>query len=174
MIRDRQLGAAKVVPLAAQLRHGSVDGQQSLGRDCTQGHNRRRLDDFDLAHQEWRTGFAFVALWRSIAWRTALDDIRDIDLLALQSHGLDHVVEKLPSASHERFALQVFVGSGGLANEHQVRRRISHAKDNLLAPLFVQTATRAVTDIFADQFERLDWLGNDRFCARDFRFEDVG
>jgi len=38
----------------------------------------------------------------------------------------------------------------------------------------MQPATRAVADVFADQFERLNWLGNDRFCAGDFRFEDVG
>ena len=76
--------------------------------------------------------------------RTALHDVRDIDIFAADAHGFDHVVQQLAGAAHEGLALRVFVGTRAFAHEHQVGIWITHAEDDLLASLFVQLAASAV------------------------------
>jgi hypothetical protein len=55
--------------------------------------------------------------------------------------------------------LNVFIGAGGLADEHQFCTGIAYAEDNLLAALFGQTAAGAVTDVFADGEQAMGWIG---------------
>ena len=160
MIGHGELGATEVVPASAQFRHGSIDRQQRLGRDRAQRHDRLRLDGRDLPHQKGRAGFALVALRRAVSRRPALDDVRDIHIFAPQAHGLDHVVEQLSGAAHEGLALLVFVSARSLADEHQLRLRIAHAEDDLLASLFVQTAAGAVANIFTNRTQGLRWIGH--------------
>ncbi len=101
-----------------------------------------------------------VALRRAIAGRTAFHDVGDVDILAANAHGFDHVVEQLSGAAHEGLALRVFVGAGAFAHEHQVGARIAHAEDDLLAALLVQFAAGAVAEVFANEFERGDGIGD--------------
>ena len=162
----------EVVPLAAELSHGRVHGKQGL-----RGHGAECDDDFwfdggNLPHEEWRTGFAFFALGSTVSGRTALDDVRDVDLLAAQAHGFDHVGEELPGASDERFALLVLVGAGGFADKHQVGLRIADAEDDLLASLLVKHAASAVAEVVANDVKgfcgvalELLGLGSDEFSS---------
>ena len=53
----------------------------------------------------------------------------------------------MAGASHEGFALLVFVGTGTFANEHQVGARIADAEDDLLASLLVELATGAIAEV---------------------------
>ena len=152
---------------------GCVDGKQIFRRHRAQRDNDLGLDHGDLPHEKWRTGFTLVALRRAVARRTALDYVRDINIFAPQAHRFDHVVEQLAGAADERFALRIFVGARTFAHEHQLRPRIAHSKDDLFAPLFVQFATRAVAEVFADQLERRDRVGNSVLRLRRNNFEDV-
>src|SRR5215469_237218 len=105
VIGDSQLGAGpvrvvaahasgtEVIPATAEVRHRLVESKQSLGRDRTQGDDHLRLDGGYLTHQERRTGLALVALRRSVVGRTALDDVGDVNVATIETHGLDHVVE---------------------------------------------------------------------------------
>ena len=87
-------------------------------------------------------------------------------LLALDPHRLDHVGKKLAGATHEGFALHVLVGAWRFADEHQVCRGIADAEHDLLAALFGEAAARAVADVFADQFQRLDRIAHAGFRPR--------
>src|SRR6266550_7000118 len=143
MVSNSQLGAgptgivtagprgSKFIPAAAQVRHGVVDGEQRFGGDCSEGDDDLGFDGGNLPHQKRRTGFTLFTLGRAIVWWTALDDVCDVDLLAFQSHRLDHVVEQLPGTAYEGFALLIFVSAGSFADEHQFRLRISYAKNDL-------------------------------------------
>ena len=154
MIGDRELGAAEVVPASAKLRHRRRSRPAESWRPPRPARHNLRLNDFDLPHQKGRAGFALVAFRRAIARRTALNDVRDVDLFAAQAHGLDHVVEQLPGAAHERLALLIFVRARRFADEHQVGLRIADSENNLLAALLVQSAAGAVANVFADKAER--------------------
>src|SRR5258708_35758712 len=100
-----------------------------------------------------------MGLRRAIARRTALDDVRDVNVLTPQPHRLDHVIEQLAGAADERFALRVFVRPWAFTHEHQFSAGIANPENNLLAPLLVQFAAGAVAEIFANQFERSDRIG---------------
>ena len=117
-----------------------------------------------------RCGDLGTGLRRAIARRTALDHIGDIDLLALETHGRNHVVEQLPGAAHKGQSLRVLVGSGPFAHKHQPRRWRAVGKDDRVAA-FVQRAARAVADLVANKLERGGAFlhGND---GTDLRCED--
>src|SRR5581483_12514998 len=102
-------GGSELVPAATQVRHGIVDGEQSAGGDRAQRHDDSGADGGDLPHEEGRAGFALVALGCAVIGGAAFDDVGDVNLFALQSHGRDHVGEQLPGAADEGLALQVFV-----------------------------------------------------------------
>ena len=91
----------------------------------------------DLPHEKWRAGLAFVALRRAISRRPAFHDVRNVNVFAANAHGFDHVVEQLAGATDEGFALDVFVGAGAFADEHQVGAWVAYAEDDLLAALLV-------------------------------------
>src|SRR5215469_7006535 len=146
-----KLGSAEVVPAAAQLGHGRIDGEQRLGSHSAEGHDCLGLDDLDLAKQVGRAGFAFFALGGAIARGTALDDVGDVNVLAAESHRLDHVIQQLSGATDEWLALYVFVGTGSFADEHQISARIANAKDNLFAALFMQRTAGAIAEVFPDK-----------------------
>ena len=167
MVGDRQLALERFVRLVgdagrriiveapAQRGHRVVDAQQVLGRRRAQRHDDLRPDDANLPHQERRAGFALVALGRAVARRAALHDVGDVHLLALQSHGGDHVVEQLAGAPDERQPLLVFVSARAFADEHQLGMWIASAEDDLLAPQLRQLATLAVgTDVVGDDLQK--------------------
>ena len=145
----------EVVKATAQLHHRCIHRQQRLRRHRSERHDHLRLDHRDLPHQKRRAGLALLALRRAIARRAALHDVRDVDLLARDPHRFDHVVEQLPGAPHEGLALRVFIGARPLADEHQLGGWIAHAKHNLLPPLLMKRAARAVAQVFADDLQRL-------------------
>ena len=76
--------------------------------------------------------FRILPLGSSIAGRTAFDDISDVNVLAANAHGLDHVIGQLAGTADERLTLQIFVSAGSLADEHEFRARIAHPEYDLL------------------------------------------
>ena len=59
-----------------------------------------------------------------------------------------------PARPDERNALNVFVASRRLADEHQIGVGVADAEDNLLPPELAQLAPRAVADVFANGRKR--------------------
>ena len=48
----------------------------------------------------------------------------------------------------------ILISAWSFANKHEVRLLISHAEDDLLAPLLVQHAAGAVAEILTDNLQR--------------------
>ena len=60
--------------------------------------------------------------------------------LPLVAHRADDLVEELPGAADERFALDVFLRAGGLADEHHLRVHVADAENDVVVrPLSVGT-----------------------------------
>src|SRR5882762_10170838 len=166
MVGDRELASIpvgiiaadacrfEVVKASAQLEHRSIHSEQRLGGGGAEGHDHLGFDHCDLPHQKRRAGCTLLALGLAIARWAALHDVRDVDLLALDPHGFDHVVEQLPGAPHEGFALFVFVGARPLAHEHQLGLRITYPEYDLLPSLLMEHTARAIAQIFADNLQR--------------------
>ena len=56
------------------------------------------------------------------------------------------------------YEARVLPGARRFADEHQLRPRIAHAENDLLASLFGQAAAGAVADVFADGAQPLGWI----------------
>ena len=69
-------------------------------------------------------------------------------------------VSSWPARPTNGIALDVFVGAGRLADEHQIGVGIADAEHDLLPAERVQLAARAVADVGADGGERVDRLAN--------------
>src|SRR5690242_4807878 len=103
MVSYGKLRSAEFVPAAAQFTHGRVNREQRLGSHGAQSNNRFWVDHFNLPHQEGRTSLTLIAFGGAVRGRTALDDIRDINVLAAKAHSLDHVIQQLSGAADEWF-----------------------------------------------------------------------
>src|ERR1700678_1161608 len=160
MISDGKLSATEIEPASAKLGHGRIDRQESLRRDRSQRYDRLRFNGCDLPHQERRAGLALIPLGRSVSRRTALDDVRDVNVFTPQAHGLDHVVEQLSGAANEWLALLVFIRARRFADKHQFGFRVAHPEHYLLASLFVQAATRAIAQVLTNQPQRLNGISH--------------
>ena len=112
------------------------------------------LDGRELAQQKRHAGGDFVFFRRAIFRRAALHHVGDVDVVALQAHGLDHLRQQLSGAADKGNALHVFVVPGPFADEDQLGVRIAHAEDDLVA-VAVQLAARAVAQVGGDALERV-------------------
>src|SRR5208283_1686828 len=76
--------------LAAKLEHRACVPQKTLGRAQSESANDLGAKGLDLPEQERRASGRFVGLRGTVLRRTALDDIADIDFLALETDCEDH------------------------------------------------------------------------------------
>src|SRR5918993_4381695 len=129
-----QLRAMIVEDLPTELRDRLLRSQQRLGREGTERYDHLRLDRFDLAEEEWLAAVDLVGFRVAVLGRTALHHVRDVDVIAREAHGFDHLGEQLPGPPDKGNALDVLVRPRRLADEHQVRVHVPDAKDDLLAP----------------------------------------
>ena len=65
--------------------------------------------------------------------RAALDDVADVNFVALVAHRRDHAIEQLPGLADERKPCCVLVGAGPLADEAKLRRGIAAREHGLRA-----------------------------------------
>src|SRR5215469_3511431 len=152
MVSGHKFRAEIIEPLAAETRYSLIRSEQRLCRACPQAANHLGLNDSELANEKWRTSVDFIALGQTILGRAALHHIADVNVLAAQSHGFDHLGQKLSCATDEGFSLHVFVMPGAFANEDKLRLRIADPKHDV-CPALVEFAARAIADVFADAFE---------------------
>ena len=157
-----QLGAAVVEDAAAQARDRILRLQQRPRGERAQRDDDLRLDRGELAEQERLARRDLVGLRIAVARRPALEHVGDVDLVALEAHRLDHLRQQLAGAPDERDALHVFIRARRFADEHQVRRRVADAEDDLLPPERVQLAARAVADVLADRRQQLHGRARER------------
>src|ERR1700722_3017531 len=109
-------------------------GSEQIGRGGrSESDDHFGLDDLNLLKEKWLAGVGFDWLGDAVLWRAALHDVGDVDLFALQAHGVNHVVEQLAAAADEGQTLCVFIGAWAFADEHEARVGVSVTEDDLVA-----------------------------------------
>ena len=125
---------------------------------ATQRDDHGRIERAELPFQVGRAGRDLVGLGIAVAWRAALDDVRDEHVLAAPADVTEEVHEEASCATHERAALTVLVHSRALAHEDHLGRGVTLAGHRLRASL-VETASCAHPDFRRDRLERRAALG---------------
>ena len=149
MIGGDQFRAAEIDPLAAEARDALRGLQKRLRGAGPEATDHFRANRVELAKQIGRAGGDFVVLGQAIFRRPAFHDVADVDVLAAQTHRLDHLREQFSGAADERFALNIFVVPRAFTDEHELGLRIPDAEDDVRAR-FVQLAARAIADVVAN------------------------
>src|SRR5690606_29303857 len=93
--------------------------EEVLGRHVTQRAYHLRLDDPDLLEQHALAGGDLGRRGVAVARRAVLHDVGDVDLVALEPHRREDLVEELAGAAHERPTGEVLLLAGRLAHEHE-------------------------------------------------------
>ena len=168
VIGGQDAGAAVIEPLAAEARDGLRSSKNILRGGAAQANDYFGRDGVDLADQERRTGGSLIFFGLAIFWRTAFDDVGDVDVWAEQAHSFDHLGEEFAGAADERLTGQIFVAARALADEHQLGFGIASAENNFGARE-VQAAAGAVAEVGADGFEGvvLDFVIEKRWRSND-------
>src|SRR6202162_5480218 len=86
-----QFTSAKFEPLSAKMRDATIGFKQGLCSDAAEADNHFGRDGVELAQQEWRTSLDFLFFRRAIVRRPAFHHVANVDILALQAHGFDHL-----------------------------------------------------------------------------------
>src|SRR6476620_4780057 len=128
---------------------------EELGREVAERCDHFRLDQLDLAKEVRLARLDLVLLRVAVAGWAALEDVRDIDVLAPEVDAGEQPLEQLPRLADEGDALLVLVEAGRLADEHQVGVRVARAEDDL-RPSLREPAARAAGSRYSVRLERLD------------------
>ena len=150
MKRRQQLGAAVIEYAPAQTRNGFLGAQERLRRELPKRDDDFRLDDVDLLKQKRLACLDLVGLGIAVLGWSALDDVRDINVLARQLDRLDDLRQQLPRPSDKRHALHVFVRTRRFTDEHEIGIGVAPAKHDLGSPKRMQLAARALPNLHAD------------------------
>ncbi len=150
MIRADHANPLVIVKPAAKLADGGSDAEQVLRGHRAETADELRAKDRQLAVEVFAAVLSLGGQRRAVARRTALDGIEDVDLVAREPHGEDHLREFLAGGADERQALTVFVRTRRLAHEDQAGRRISGAKDGAVSGAGQFGATHALGDFGSD------------------------
>lgn len=114
-----------------------------------------------------KTGRNLCVCRRSVAGRTPEEDVRYIYVLARHACRCQHPVEQLAADPDKGLSLAVFVFSGGFADEHDGRIRVSVGEDQIHRRRSQPAAVEG-QKLPAQLVERLGWGGqNPDFGARD-------
>src|SRR4051794_21587155 len=128
-------------------------GIEVAERVASEGHDNRWIEDLELALQVRRAGRNLVRLRIAIARRTALDDVRDEDVLTLPADLAHELIEQRARRTDKRPALLVLVVAGTLADKDDFRFRVAFTGHSQ-RPGLVQWAARADGDLCRDLLER--------------------
>src|SRR5215831_12748481 len=144
------------MPAAAQLAHCAAHSKQAFDSDRTERNQYSWLNNFDLFREIGAAGLHFNRRRRPVpktargCVRPAFEDVRDVNVFSHEIHRLNNSRQQLSGASHEWFALLIFVHTGRFTDEHQIGVGISYAEYCLRARASEMLTFRARTDPFAN------------------------
>lgn len=159
MVRDHDRDPLEFEPAAAEVAHGGCVAEKSLNGGRPERDDGFRLNDGDLFFQPRQACLHLVEFRLAVAALagghvgTAFENVRDVNVRALESHRLDHLREELTRAANKRLTLLVFIGSGGFPDEHEIGIRIAHAEDDLRAGFDKMRTPRAGQSGFSQGIE---------------------
>ena len=87
-------------------------------------------DERHLAEEMWLAGDDLRLVRVAILWRTALEDVRDVDGLARKADSGQQLLEERTPLRGEPVATLILPVSGCLADEHQIGVGIAVAEDD--------------------------------------------
>ena len=150
---DHACTGVVVEPAATRLHDAFARRQQRLRRRIAERHQNVRIDQFDLALDERQADLGFLRRRRPVARRAPWNDVGDVNLAAIESDRGDHPVEQLARASDEGQALDIFVASRRLADEHDAGLRVAVGKHQTRGSGFQRAAVELLQHV-AQDFER--------------------
>jgi hypothetical protein len=126
-----EAGDREVEPPAAQSGDALALRQQragggAAGEDEHLGPHQRNESE----HERQARG-DFHGCRRAVAGRAPIDDVGDQDTAAVEADRRQHAVEQLPRAADKGPADPVLVRAGGLADDHDGRRRVAIDEDRV-------------------------------------------
>ena len=137
MIGHHHRNLPPALPVAPQISHLLSGRQQSLRGSCTEHTNRFGLQHHELPVEKLAADFHLVILRLAVLGRTALHDIADVDVIALDRQPLllrgcfTHAGKQLAGPPHKWESTQVLIFSGTFSNEYQLRFLIAGTKNDV-------------------------------------------
>ena len=152
MERRHRGNTAVDTPLASDRHDPVLDVEKTPRRHIAHRDDHLGRERRDLSFQERQALRDLFRLWRTVPRRPALENVRDVDVLACVPHGDDHLVQQLAGLPHEGHARQVLVLARRLADEHDVRLAAASPEDDVRAGL-AETAAFAVPEVLLHEFQ---------------------
>jgi hypothetical protein len=144
--------ALEELPAAAKARDALARPEEALHRRRPERDDHLRLESHELLLQVRHAREHLLGLRLAVVRRPALHDVADVDLVAVETHRADHLVEQLARLADERKALLVLVGAGPLSHEAESRRAGSPSEHRLDA-LGVEGAAGAALHRFRQHLQ---------------------
>src|SRR6266576_3823780 len=99
----------------------ALEAEHSRDCDSSEQEDELGIEKIDLLEEVQRgAGLNFVGFWRAVRRRTALDDICDEEILALERGALEDMLEITASVAYERPAGLVFLFTGSFTDDHHL------------------------------------------------------
>src|SRR5450759_5001817 len=150
-VEDRHdLPSLHVVQLAAQRRDARRRIEQPACREVAERGDDLGVDEPNLLREERRARRDLDRDGVAVVRRPALEHVGDVDLRACQADRGEQLVKELPCRADEGLALQVLVLAGSLADEHELRIRVTDTEDEP-GPRVAQRAAMAVADVLGER-----------------------
>ena len=146
-------------PLAAQFRDPFLNLEDQFCRRTAERHEDLGIHDQDLLDEVGAAQIDFARKRRSIVGWSALEHIGDVAIRTAQSHGLDHLIEFLPSPTDKWPTTLVFGLAWCFAHEKDVSLWITLAKDGLGVTAHAGAVRAFAVVPLAEFFERCSTVG---------------
>ena len=105
-------------PRAPGAHNPALDAQYRARRGPAKANQVFRIGKLDLSLNEGQTYLGLLGRRGSVARRPPWNDIRDVDLLSIESDCVQHAIQQLPRSSDEWTPDAIFLLPRGLADEH--------------------------------------------------------
>src|SRR5690606_13545145 len=117
VVGDDEGDAVEVVELAPEARQRGGPPEEAVAGALAHGQEQLRPDEGGLLVEDREVGLDLGRERVAVVRRAALEDVRDVDLVALEVDRFEDLVEELPRAPDERLAEAVLVGPRRLTDD---------------------------------------------------------
>lgn len=152
MIRHDHWGPYEFMNSAAQTTQRLIGVQERLGREASKRADGLRCDQLELSTKIRPAACNFIWPGIPVLRRTTLEHVADENLSPQEAHRQKHLVQELPRRPNEWAAGSVLRVPRRLADDEQIRVRITLTEDHAGPPLR-ETAEGAGENFVAQRLE---------------------